>query len=56
MAAKYIFVVLGTGFLLAGVAERFRGGRNPASRTWLIVGTIFTFVSLFLFAQSCGQV
>ena len=52
MAAKYIFVVLGTGFLVAGVSERLRGRGNPASRTWLILGTIFTLVSLFLFAQS----
>jgi hypothetical protein len=56
LAAKYILVVLAAVFLLAATINRLRGGRNPASRTWLIVGTIFALVSLFLFAQSCGRV
>jgi hypothetical protein len=51
MAAKYILVVLAAGFLLAAAWNRLRGQRNPASRTWLIIGTIFALVSVFLFAQ-----
>ena len=52
VAAKYILVVLAAGFLLAGAANRLRIGINPANRTWLLVGTIFALVGLFLFAQS----
>jgi hypothetical protein len=52
MAAKYILVIVAAGFLLAGVSSRVRSGGNPANRTWLMVGTIFALVSLFLFAQS----
>jgi len=52
MAAKYILVVLAAGFLIAGASNRLRIGRNPANRTWLLVGTIFALVGLFLFAQS----
>jgi len=52
VAAKYILVVLAAGFLLAGAAHRLRIGRNPANRTWLLVGTIFALVGLFLFVQS----
>jgi hypothetical protein len=51
MAAKYILVVLGAGFLVAGASNRLRIGRNPANRTWLLVGTIFALVGLLLFAQ-----
>jgi hypothetical protein len=51
MAAEYILVVLGAGFLLAAAWTRLRGERNPASRTWLIVGTIFAAVSLWLFSR-----
>jgi hypothetical protein len=52
MAAKYILVILAAGFLIAGASNRLRGGRNPANRTWLIIGMIFALVGLFLFAQS----
>jgi len=52
MTAKYILVILAAGFLIAGARTRRRGGRNPANRTWLLIGTIFALVGLFLFAQS----
>lgn len=51
VAAKYILVVLAAIFLIAGASHRLRTGRNPANRTWLLVGTIFALVGLFLFAQ-----
>jgi hypothetical protein len=52
VVAKYILVVLAAGFLLAGAANRLGIGRNPANRTWLLVGTILALVGLFLFVQS----
>jgi hypothetical protein len=51
MTARYIFSLLAAGFLIAFATSRWRGG-NPASRAWLIIGTIFALVSLFLFIQS----
>jgi hypothetical protein len=52
VAAKYILVVLAAGFLLAGAWNWLRGQRHPASRTWLIIGTIFGAVSTWLFLKT----
>jgi hypothetical protein len=52
MPAKYIFAVLAAGFLLAAVLGGLRGERHPATRTWLLIGTIFAAVSLWLFSRS----
>lgn len=52
LAAKYIFVILAAGFLIAGASSRLRKDGNPANRTWLMIGTIFALVALFLFAHS----
>jgi multidrug transporter EmrE-like cation transporter len=50
MAAKYILALLAGAFLIAGGAAI--GRREPSQRrTWLLVGTIFAAVSLWLFAR-----
>jgi len=51
VAATYILVVLAAGFVLAAAWSRLQGHRNPASRTWLLIGTIFGAVSLWLFSR-----
>jgi hypothetical protein len=50
MAAKYIFAALALTFLIAAAMTRRRaGGRpHPAQKTWLLVGTIFAAVSIWL--------
>lgn len=52
MPAKYILAALAIVFLLAGAFGRIAGRPAAQSRTWLLVGTIFAIVSLFLFTQS----
>jgi hypothetical protein len=49
MAAKYILAALAGAFLIAGAVRRVSGDRGPQSRTWLLVGSIFALVSLWLF-------
>ena len=53
MAAKIILAVLSAVFLVAGAVRLLRdGGRiGPASKTWLLVGTIFAAVSIWLWRQ-----
>ena len=50
MAARYILSVLSAVFLaLAGLRIWRDSGRiQPASRTWLLIGTIFALVSVYL--------
>ena len=50
MPVPSLFVVLALVFLIAGAASRARGDRGPKSRTWLLIGAIFGFVSVMLFA------
>jgi hypothetical protein len=50
VAAKYIFAVIGLGFLLAALV-RGGGVANPQSRTWLIVAAIFGAVSAWLWTR-----
>ena len=47
MAAKYILGVLGVVFLLVALVRLAKDGwqLGPASRTWLIIGVIFSAVS-----------
>jgi hypothetical protein len=50
VAAKGILAALGVVFLALAMLRilRDRGQITPASRTWLIVGIIFTGVSAYL--------
>ena len=54
MAAKYIFVILAVVFLVASMfgATRNSGKSNISGRTWLLVGTIFAAVSVWLFLKT----
>ena len=47
---RLIFAVLGGGFLLAAAIRLARDGWRvqPASKTWLIIGTIFVAVSCWI--------
>jgi len=49
MLARYILVVLGTAFLIAGAV---RGPRHPQGRTWLLIAAIFGAVSIWLFTTA----
>lgn len=54
MLARFILAGLAAVFL-GGVLVRVAGGqplRHPQTKTWLIVGTIFAIVSLWLFRSS----
>jgi hypothetical protein len=50
MPTRYIFAVLGGAFLLAAAIRLARNGWRiqPASRTWLIIGVIFSAVSWWI--------
>ena len=49
VAAKYIFAGLAVLFIVMGIV---RGGpSHPQSRTWLLIGVIFSAVSAWLFYQ-----
>jgi hypothetical protein len=50
VASKYIFSVLGVIFLAAAMRRITRAGNrsDPAARTWLIIGIIFTAVGTWL--------
>ena len=50
MASKYIFPILGIIFLAAALRRITRTGNrsDPAARTWLIIGIIFTAVGTWL--------
>ncbi len=50
MAAKFIIPLVGALFLVLAIARFAKdGGRlTPASRTWLLVGAIFSAVSVWL--------
>jgi hypothetical protein len=53
MLAKYILATLAAVFLVAATVRVF-GGRDwshPQARTFLLIGTIFTVVSAWLFYQ-----
>ena len=52
MITKYILAALAVAFLVAGAlrASRF-GAAHPQSRTWLLIGSIFGAVSVWLFYQ-----
>jgi hypothetical protein len=52
MSVQFLFVLLAFVFILAGVLSRVRGDRGPKIRTWLLIGTIFAAVSLWLFSRS----
>ena len=50
MAAKYILAVVAVGFLAAALFRVLRGeGARAQTKTWLLVGLIFTAVSAWLF-------
>ncbi|MEP7306570.1 MAG: hypothetical protein ABJA98_13720 [Acidobacteriota bacterium] len=53
MAAKYILAVLAVTFLAAAIMRMSRGGgvSHPQTRTWLLVGVLFSAVSVWLFFQ-----
>jgi hypothetical protein len=53
MAAKYILVVIGAGFVAAALIRVFLGGEvlHPQTKTWLLIGVIFAAVSAWLFYQ-----
>jgi hypothetical protein len=52
VAAKYILAVVGAVFLVLGLARSTRRGiAHPQTRTWLLVGVIFSLVSAWLFSQ-----
>jgi high-affinity Fe2+/Pb2+ permease len=49
VAAKYILAGLAVLFIVMGIV---RGGpSHPQSRTWLLIGVIFSAVSAWLFYQ-----
>ena len=52
MSVPPLFAILAVVFLVAGAASRARGDRGPKSRTWLLIGSIFALVSLYLFTAS----
>ena len=51
MGAKYILAVLAVAFLAAALVRMSRGGgiSHPQTRTWLLIGVIFSVVSAWLF-------
>jgi hypothetical protein len=49
MAAKYILAAIALVLLAAAASRGFTG---PQARVWLTVATIFTVVSLWLFART----
>jgi hypothetical protein len=58
MYAPYILQCLGVVFLALGAARlvRDRGRLRPATRTWLLIGSIFVVASLCVWlARSSGN-
>jgi hypothetical protein len=51
MAARYILAALGALFLILAALGLVTGRPRPQTRTWLLVGGIFTLVSLWLFSR-----
>ena len=52
MLARYILVIVGGAFLIAGLVRvAVSGLSHPQGRTWLLVGIIFTVVSAWLWTQ-----
>ena len=52
MAAKYILGALGVAFLIMGLARLPQGGPHGVqSRAWLLIGAMFSVVSLWLFVN-----
>ena len=54
MATRYILAVLAAGCLIAAVLRLTRnGGRShPQSRTWFIIGAIFSAISAWLWLRT----
>jgi hypothetical protein len=54
VAAKYILAVLAAGFLIAAAVGNVRdpGGSHLQSRTWFLVGVIFSAVSAWLWLRT----
>ena len=50
MPTRYIFAVLGAAFLIAAAVRLAKDGWRvvPASKTWLIIGVIFSAVSFWI--------
>ena len=51
MAARYILAALGALFLILALLGLAARRPRPQTRTWLLVGGIFTLVSLWLFSR-----
>jgi hypothetical protein len=53
MSAKYIMAGAAAMFLAAGAVRllRDRGRLVPASKTWLMIGVIFSIVSIWLWGR-----
>jgi hypothetical protein len=53
VAAKYILAALAVAFFVASLMRASRGGgvSHPQTKTWLLIGVIFTAVSAWLFSR-----
>jgi hypothetical protein len=49
MAAKYVLASLALVFFCAGEFRMKRAGRADPGKAWLLIGAIFSAVSLWLF-------
>ena len=52
MPTAYVFAALAAGFLVAAASKRLQQRGHLATRTWLLVGTIFAAVSTWLFFRT----
>ena len=52
MPAQYILAILACVLLTLGTIGLVTGRPRPQARTWLLVGSIFGLVSLWLFARA----